>query len=286
MRTIKRCLGDIRPTARTAPVGVSFPPGMLNIPAFVINLDGSDRRLDEVRRECERMGLPFTRIPAVDGRKRPASSFPEYDSPRTISFLDRDLLGGEIACWLSHQHCLQAFLETGAPYGLVLEDDSVLHDGFRDDLEELLAFAAANPSFEWHVVHLASRGLKLTTPLRPLRTRRLYHAHYFPMRSTTLLWSRAGAQAFMASADRIFAPIDTYLRYWVTRTGRGLVVDPPMASDRGDVSEIGSGDEVVARQGGYRGIRYFLRKQRRIGLGKLAATRGLLARRLNPARFG
>jgi len=259
---------------------------MHNIPAFVINLDGSDKRLDEVRRECDRIGLPFTRIPAVDGRNRPASSFPEYDQRRTVRFLDRDLLGGEIACWLSHQHCLQAFLETGAPYGLVLEDDSVLHDGFRDDLEELLNFASAHPSFEWHVVHLASRGLKLTTPLRPLRTRRLYHAHYFPMRSTTLLWSRAGAQAFMDAAERIFAPIDTYLRYWVTRTGRGLVVDPPMASDRGDVSEIGSGDAVVARQGGYRGIRYFLRKQRRIGLGKLAATRGLLAWRLNPLRVG
>ncbi|WP_366525747.1 glycosyltransferase family 25 protein, partial [Planktotalea sp.] len=37
--------------------------------------------------------------------------------------MGRDVNGGEIGCYFSHIRALENFLETGAPYGFVLEDD-------------------------------------------------------------------------------------------------------------------------------------------------------------------
>ena len=247
---------------------------------YVINLDGSDKRMADMRAELDREGVPFIRVPAVDGRGRPAHAFPEYRARRAVGFLDRELLGGEVACSLSHLACVQRFLATDAPYALVLEDDSVLEVGFGARVAEIVNVLEQQPTLDWHVVHLSSPGLKIATSLRRIGEHGLYHAHYFPMRTTTMLWSRAGAQAFTDLQHGIFAPIDMFFRYWVTRTGKGLAISPPLALDRMGVSDIESAGDPVGRQGGYRGVTYFLRKQRRMALGKFFAYRQLLTTRM------
>ncbi len=252
--------------------------------AYVINLDGSDKRMQEMRAELDREGVSFTRVSAVDGRGRLAQSFPEYRARRAVGFLDRELLGGEVACSLSHLACVHEFLKTDAPYALILEDDSVLEPGFAAGVADIVRTLEEQPSLDWHVVHLSSPGLKITTPLQRLGHLALYRAHYFPMRTTTMLWSRAGAQAFADLQHGIFAPIDMFFRYWVTRTGKGLAITPPLALDRMGVSDIEGVGETLSRQGGYRGVKYFLRKQRRMALGKMAAYRHLLSTRLTRGR--
>ncbi len=250
---------------------------------YIINLDGSDRRMDEMRAELDREGLSFTRVPAVDGRGRPAQSFPEYRAKRTIGFLNRELLGGEVACSLSHLACVKRFLATDAPYALVLEDDSVLAAGFAIHVAELVVALEQQPSRDWHVVHLSSPGLKISTRLERIGQHALHHAHYFPMRTTTILWSRAGAQAFVDLQHGIFAPIDMFFRYWVTRTGKGMAINPPLALDRMGTSDIDTVGDAFTRQGGYRGVTYFLRKQRRMAVGKFYAYRHLLSVRVRRA---
>jgi len=251
--------------------------------AYIINLDGSDVRMAEMRAELDREGLSFTRVPGVDGRGRAAQSFPEYRARRAVGFLDRELLGGEVGCSLSHVACLEQFLATDEPYALVLEDDSVLAKGFAARVADIVAALKQQPSLDWHVVHLSSPGLKIATPLQRIGQHALYHAHYFPMRTTTILWSRAGAQAFIDLQHGIFAPIDMFFRYWVTRTGKGLAINPALALDRLGPSDIERVGDALTRQGGYRGVKYFLRKQRRLALGKVFAYRRLLSMRVTRA---
>ena len=253
---------------------------------YVINLDGSDRRMCEMRADLDREGLAFTRVAAVDGRNRAASSFPQYRETHAVSFLGRKLLSGEVACSLSHLACVTRFLASGERYALVLEDDSVMEVGFATRVVEIVRVLEQHPSLDWHVVHLSSPGLKLSTPLTEIGDFSLHHAHYFPMRTTAILWSRAGAQAFVNLPPVIFAPIDLFFRYWVTRTGKGLAATPALALDRMGVSEIDNQHGTLTRHGGYRGIAFFLRKQRRIGLGKLVALRQLLFLRLTQALRG
>ena len=254
--------------------------------AYVINLDGSDRRMGEICAELDREGLAFTRVAAVDGRNREASSFHQYQPQRAVSFLGRELLSGEVACSLSHLACVTRFLASGERYALVLEDDSVMEVGFATRVAEIVRVLEQHPSLDWHVVHLSSPGLKLSTPLAGIGDFSLHHAHYFPLRTTAMLWSRAGAQAFVNLPPVIFAPIDLFFRYWVTRTGKGLAASPALALDRMGVSEIDNQHGKLKRHGGYRGIAFFLRKQRRIGVGKLVAFRQLLLLRLTHALRG
>ena len=253
---------------------------------YVINLDGSDRRMNEMRAELDREGLAFTRVAAVDGRHRAASSFPQYHAKRAVSFLGRELLSGEVACSLSHLACVTRFLASGEQYALVLEDDSAMEVGFATRVAEIVRVLEQQPSLEWHVVHLSSPALKLSTQLADIGSDSIHHAHYFPMRTTAILWSRAGALAFANLPPVIFAPIDLFFRYWMTRTGKGLAASPALALDRMGVSEIDCQNGSLTRQGGYRGIAFFLRKQRRIGLGKLVAVRKLFALRLRHALRG
>jgi glycosyl transferase family 25 len=99
-------------------------------PVFVINLDKDVERLASVSRELAAAGITFTRIPAVLGAERLGEAglvdLAAYrvrnraDSPR----------GGELGCYLSHLHAMEAFLATGASMGVILEDDVRLLPGF------------------------------------------------------------------------------------------------------------------------------------------------------------
>jgi glycosyl transferase family 25 len=106
-------------------------------PVFVINLDRDTARLESVSRELERAGMPFTRVPAVPGAERLGEpglvDLAAYrgrnraDSPR----------GGELGCYLSHIRALETFLATGAPMGVILEDDARLLPGFAEVVRSL-----------------------------------------------------------------------------------------------------------------------------------------------------
>lgn len=52
--------------------------------------------------------------------------------------LDRELRRGEIGCYLSHIKAWKAFLRSDDKYALILEDDAVFIDGFKDKLKNLL----------------------------------------------------------------------------------------------------------------------------------------------------
>ena len=63
------------------------------------------------------LGLPYTRIEAVDGLDDRDIGFPE-DHQR--------LSKGEFACYLSHVNCWDTFLASGEAHCLILEDDVTL----------------------------------------------------------------------------------------------------------------------------------------------------------------
>lgn len=82
------------------------------LPVFVINLDRRPDRLATISDNLDRIGVSFTRVSAIDA----ASLLP----PRKRQHMS---LGAQ-ACKLSHCKALAAFLETGSPAALILEDDA------------------------------------------------------------------------------------------------------------------------------------------------------------------
>ncbi|MFC3630148.1 glycosyltransferase family 25 protein [Paracoccus angustae] len=258
----------------------------MQLPVYLINLDGSDGRLRSAKGQLDDAGIPFERVAAFDGRALRVDEFPGYDPAGTMAYMGRPLRGGEIGCYLSHLDCARRLLDSGADHGLVFEDDMQLKPGFVEGLRVVLDWLDRHRG-EWDLVNLGSPQHKIYTPVLGFevagRHRELTRAHYFPMTATGLIWSRAGAETFVRSHDRITRGVDNHFRHWLTRNDRGLAVWPPLVTTTGAESDIEDGKGKRSAEG--RHPLYGLIKQRRQIVNKLIAWRHkqALARRRKAA---
>ena len=106
--------------------------------AFVINLDRSVDRLAHMRAEFGRIGVPFTRVPGVDGSAMSAAELKRFAERRT-AVLPGKWLPGEVGCFRGHFSVWERIASGPDAYAAVFEDD--LH--FAADLATLLG------SSEW-----------------------------------------------------------------------------------------------------------------------------------------
>lgn len=205
---------------------------------YLINLDGSSERFDSATAQLVREGIKFERVSAVDGRGKLCTEFDVVDANSMRAFLGRDLSGGEVGCFLSHKQCVERFLETDADYAIVIEDDLKIQKNFEIFLREIV------PSLPrgWHVINFGNEKNKIFSIERELvfygESLRLASAHYFPMTTTGLCWSREGARQFLQTCSPIFSSIDRYLRYWQSRVGLGYCFIPPLVTTTGVNSDI------------------------------------------------
>lgn len=238
----------------------------MKAPVYLINLDGSDDRLASARGQLDAARIGFERVPAFDGRALRIEEFPDYDPEAAMRYLGRPMRGGEIGCYLSHLDCARRFLDTDAAHAVVLEDDMQLGPGFAEGLGLVLDWLAAHPD-GWDLVNIGPNRHKIYTGLYGFqaggRRHELTAAHYFPMTTTGLIWSRSGAQAFVEGHGRIWAPVDNYFRWWQTRADRGLAVWPALVTTTGAESEIADAGANRRSVAGRHPL-YGLMKQRRL----------------------
>lgn len=206
----------------------------------VINLDDSRDRWGRMVRRLEAAGLPAARLPAVDGRVRSAESFAGYDDAKARRLMGRALLGAELGCYASHVAFLHGFVSSGRPHGLVLEDDADVPGATIGRLRRALTVLAGTEN--WDVANCGAAPRRFYRAFGPDEGVGLVRAYYFPMRTTALLWSRPGAQRFLARHQRIVQPIDLELRDFVGASGRGLALRPPLFPALGADSTISAPD--------------------------------------------
>ena len=213
---------------------------MADFPIFVINLEGSDARLQAATAALHAQGATFTRHPAFDGRGKEVADLPHYAPQAALRSMGRALTGGEVGCFISHVEAAQQFLETGAPYGLVLEDDMHPHADALDLTRALIGHGGT-----WDLAHLAAETVKMATPMGQITAgghqATLLRAHYFPMRTTALLWSHTGAKRFVAAAYPITKPVDIHLRHAMQNTDAGVAVAPAFFTTTEAASDITGG---------------------------------------------
>lgn len=211
------------------------------IATYVINLEGSTERFKAISSRLEAFSIPFERIPAVDGRKLDLAKCDVYDPVRAVRYMGRRLVGGEIGCFRSHLDAATRFLASDASYGLILEDDAL------PVANPMILLGKALPELEsidpdWLLLNIGNDKLKITSSLSRYevegREFSLVAAHYFPMTTSAIVWSRKGAQRFVEEHNVIFAPVDNYFRYWLTREGHGYSFWPAPVTTTGASSLI------------------------------------------------
>lgn len=102
------------------------------LPVWLINLPRATARRERMEAQLARMKLPYTLFPGVDGRAEEARLLANTDIAAFERNMGRKILIGGIGCYHSHLGVWEAFLATGKPVALVLEDDVVFHDDFLD----------------------------------------------------------------------------------------------------------------------------------------------------------
>lgn len=250
---------------------------MSEFPIFLINLDDSSERLAAATAALAEQGAAFTRIPAHDGRGKDPKDNPAYDPEGAMRYIGRPLNGGEVGCFLSQIKALQAFIETGAPYGLVLEDDMQPNTDALALTKSLIDWQMARGAPDWFVANLGQKRIKITSPVAELQTGRataqVLRAHYFPMRATAMLWTQEGAAEFLRSYQPIQAPLDVQIRRWLSDRDMGLAVDPLFFTTTGAESDIDK-SHLAKKRGTQGRIRFYrLHKALRILADKLRAMK-------------
>lgn len=242
-----------------------------NIEVYVINLDGSNTRLSDTQQQLDNAGIEFTRISAVDGRGKTLADFPEYDDKAAQKIMGRSLIPTEIGCYLSHVKCVEAFLRTDAEYLMVFEDDFNAVSGIKSILSDTLDYLEATPEIDWHLINFSATKRKVYTPVTTIRQHTLSKTFYFPISAFGLIWSRKGANEFMRHTLPIRMPVDNLFQSWLSQTGKGLTIWPPLVEHTGLVSEIANSKAKQNRH-----ALYFLRKQKRLLRDKLYALKNKL----------
>jgi glycosyl transferase, family 25 len=135
---------------------------MRGCPIYVINLDRSPERLMEITRQLEKFGLSYERVEAVDGKLATEAQRALLDEMGYKSRHGKTSLPGELGCYLSHVKAIEVFLASDSPFAIILEDDAILEDGFRQGIEDLLKHA-----HRWDMIKLS--GVHSGTPLSVLQ---------------------------------------------------------------------------------------------------------------------
>jgi glycosyl transferase family 25 len=180
-------------------------------------------------------GLSWQRVAGVDGASFGELPWAGYDDRAYDRNWGKTHHPGEVGCFLSHVRALRAFLQDGAEFGLILEDDCLFPADLNDLLDDLIERTA-----EWDVVKLSGKHAGMPVTVGHLRNgRRLVALLQRQTGSAAYLVNRKAAQVYVARLLPMNVPYDhTFDQVWrYGLTLRGVV--PLAIKERAPHSTIG-----------------------------------------------
>lgn len=207
-----------------------------------INLDRSLDRREQVEAELAKAGVVAERVPGFDG-KRDIGKLPTTYSATRRMFVGKQLNSSEIGCVESHRRALRILVEADNAFGVILEDDVELLDGFRDAVEALIAETAG-----WHLVRLEwrKRGVLAGSRIELSTGHKLVVPKNMTFGAAAFLYSREGARLALRALDGgYFQTPDAELGSRAGPAFRICQLDPPVAVEKPLESLLGNKPEYV-----------------------------------------
>jgi glycosyl transferase family 25 len=130
--------------------------------AYVINMDGAQRRWDFVEEQLEPTRIPFERVSGVAGRLLELPH-PDFDERKYCRSHGKRTNPGEIGCYLSHMRCLARFLDSHHEYAIICEDDIRPLPNLAELLRESIRFGE-----HWDILRLSGFHYPHPSPVAPL----------------------------------------------------------------------------------------------------------------------
>lgn len=213
---------------------------------LIVNLDRAVDRLQRVGERMAALGLPWTRVRAVDGRllsdQERSASLDEAAFRRKHGMTPWP---GELGCYLSHVEAMRQFLASDADAAVILEDDVQPGPTLPAVLDALLS----HPD-RWDMVKLSA--VHSGTPVPVLH---LCDGHDLAVMmsrctgSSAYLVNRHAAQAYLNGLLPMTLPYDhVFDQGWRFGLAVRMVAPPPCRHDSETVSTIGAGSANASRK--------------------------------------
>jgi glycosyl transferase, family 25 len=134
---------------------------IIEMPIYVINLEHRKDRLKRIKEELSKINLSDESnnlhiINAINGKNL---DIKQLKNAGYLKYDSRPLRSGEIGCFMSHLDCWVKILESGQPYGLIIEDDAILTPEFVSRFNEIFDSAL---EYDWDVFCLGRRCIETT----------------------------------------------------------------------------------------------------------------------------
>lgn len=193
-----------------------------------------------MRGRLEKAGLAYEFIDGIDGRALSAEERAAvYDRRKRLRYFGRDLTPGEVGCLLSHRKIYQKMDREGIGCALVLEDDVVFEDRFRDVVQALV-----NTDIHWDIIRFVgnekiyARGCRKIVPLTEEYS--LVRLPTAPGGAYGYLLNLHAARTLLGHMRKNWLPVDAvHGRVWETGLETLSVHPAPLYVDKAAGSIIG-----------------------------------------------
>lgn len=103
-----------------------------DLPIWMINLPRATERRAKMDAELAKIGLSCQVFDGVDGKAEEERLLKTVDQEAFRRNMGRVILIGGIGCYHSHLGVWREFLKTDQPIAMIMEDDVVFHDDFKE----------------------------------------------------------------------------------------------------------------------------------------------------------
>lgn len=172
---------------------------------YLINLDRAKERLAIMNQELNKHQITYERIDAVDAKILDHSTY-VIDNK-----YDRDLVPGEIGCYLSHVKALQTFLASENDFAIILEDDAILDPQYKYITEKAMTDFSSYSDYEkWDVLKLYNKKRR-HIKIKDLDDKFIIGAcgTSVPIMGIAAIWTRVAAEKFI---HKVCNPLPTITR--------------------------------------------------------------------------
>ncbi len=203
---------------------------------YVINLDRSPQRWLHLQDDLSAQGLIAERVPAVDGKGKSWTEFPEFDPIGYARCHGREPMATEIGCYLSHVAVLRHFMASPHQHCVILEDDAQLGLSFAAQMADMIKNADAWDLLLLYGIHTGGPVVTRQTPagnaIAALTMRQTG--------STAYAINRACAKDLLANLIPMRVPYDhAYTLPWIHAHRMRACLPYPVPQTRPSPSTIG-----------------------------------------------
>ncbi len=213
---------------------------------FVINLESSTERKDNISRQLDELSLPFELFSAVDGRTSPPHPLlKRYNDDLSQTYRAKTLSAGQLGCYASHYLLWQRCIEINQPI-VVIEDDALL---FKD---KFLNFIQDIPEVPKHIecVRLFNNKRRKFSsyPIFECCSTSIHKFTKGHMSATGYFLTPSGAKKLLNNSIEWYMAVDIYMdRFWKHGVECYGTAVPCLTNDPKFDSDIGYAKRTTTR---------------------------------------